>query len=247
MEASDSYKIQVLPEFCMKIYEKERAVFSYVFMKILERRPRSYDRLMDKSSRGRVKALKKAVIEELAEAQRVLDIGSGTGELAVMLAVRGVSVEGFDINPAMVAAARERIKADNLSDYVSVRRMGVDGMDGLPASHYDAVVAVLVFSELSDDERHFAFQHAARILKSQGVIVIADEVVPCTKIKRGLHSVLRVPMKMVTYLVSRASTHPLVDLTAELSAAGFAVDKEIRSHGDSFAMVVGRLETADKT
>ncbi len=226
---------------------REGAVFSYIFMKILERRPRSYDRLMDISSRGRVKALKNSVVEELAEAQRVLEIGSGTGELAVMLAGRGISVDGFDISPAMVAEASERIKTDKLTDYVSVQHMGVEGMDGLPNSHYDAVTSVLVFSELSDDERHFAIRHASRTLKSRGVIIIADEVVPRTKIKKGLHFVLRMPMKLATYLVSRATTYPLVDLAGELSAAGFTIEKEIRSHGDSFAVVVGRLETENRT
>jgi ubiquinone/menaquinone biosynthesis C-methylase UbiE len=215
-------------------------------MKILERRPRSYDRLMDKASRGHVRALKQAVVAEIPEAGRILEIGCGTGELAIMLADRGVHVDGFDISPAMVAEACKRIKTDNLTDSVSVRHMGVDGMDDIPDSIYDTVISTLVFSELSDDERRFALKHSARILKFHGKIIIADEAVPRTKIKKGLHCILRIPIYLVTYLVSRATTQPISDLAGEISAAGFTIEKEIRSHGDTFTMVVGRLKTQSK-
>ena len=158
-----------------------------------------------------------------------------------MLADRGAKVDGFDISPTMVAQARKRITTDNLTNSVSVRHMGVDGMDRLPDSHYDAIISTLVFSELSDDERRFALKHTARILKFQGKIIIADEVVPRTKIQKGLYYVLRMPLHLMTYLVTRATTRPITDLTGELSAAGFTIEKEIRTHGEAFAMVVGRL------
>ena len=48
-------------------------MFSYVFMKILEGRPRSYDRRMDKASRGRVGEIKASVVKEVPQAPQ----GSG--------------------------------------------------------------------------------------------------------------------------------------------------------------------------
>ena len=216
-------------------------MFSYIFMKILERRPRSYDSLMDRASWGRIKALKQAVIEEVSVSGRILEIGCGTGELAIMLADHGAMVDGFDISPAMVAQARKRIITDNLTNSVSIRHMGIDGMDGLPDSHYQTVISALVFSELSDDERRFALKHSARTLKPDGLLVIADEVVPRKTVNRVLHTIVRIPMMLAAYLVSRATTQPITDLTGEISAAGFTIEKEIRTHGDAFAMVVGRL------
>jgi ubiquinone/menaquinone biosynthesis C-methylase UbiE len=215
-------------------------------MKLLEKRPRSYDRRINKASQGRVLSVKKAVTAELTAADRVLDIGCGTGEFAVMLAAQGASVDGFDINPKMVDVACERIMKEDLENAVSIRHMGVDGMDAFPDSYYDAVVCILVLSEFSDDERHFAFRHAARILQPDGLIVIADEVVPIKKINRVLHTIIRIPMLLATYLVARATTRPIADLAGELSDAGFAVQKEIRSQGDAFALVVARLEKKDK-
>ena len=213
-------------------------MFSYVFMKILEMRPRSYDRRMDKVSKGRVLAVKESLAREIPEGSLVLEIGCGTGELASMLIERDCIVEGFDLSPSMVEVAKERIAAENLENRFKVVEMGVDGMDELPKDHFDAVVSTLVFSELSDDERRFALKHAARALKSDGLIVIADEVVPKTAVRRVIHSIISLPMVAVTFLAANQSTRPIGDLTGEIRSAGFRIEKEERSHGDAFAMIV---------
>ena len=169
------------------------------------------------------------------------EIGCGTGELAEMMAYQGNIVDGFDINAFMVKIARERIKKKQLQDKFTVRHMGVDGMDRLPADFYDAVVSTLVFSEFSEDERKYAFKQSARILKPGGNIVIADEVVPKKVFMKLIHKLVRLPVLALTYLTTRAITTPIPDLTGELQNAGFIIGEEIRSHGGSFAVVTGRL------
>ncbi len=221
-------------------------MFSYVFMKILEMRPRSYDRQMDKISRGRVRAAKEAVANEVSGGSHVLEIGCGTGELASLMIRRGTTVEGFDLSQSMIRTAKERIETENLADKFSVSRMGVDGMDRFRDEQFDAVVSTLVFSELNEDERRFALEQAKRILKPQAAIIIADEVVPKTFFRRLLHTVIRIPILTVTYLVSSSSTRPIPDFSGELVRAGFSIQKEIRSHGDSFAMFVGLTEKGEK-
>jgi ubiquinone/menaquinone biosynthesis C-methylase UbiE len=216
-------------------------VFSYVFMKILEGRPRSYDRRMDRVSRGRVRTLKEAVASQVPQGERVLEIGCGTGELAEMLVERGAGVEGFDLNPAMISQARERIEKRGLGGRFIVRQMGVDDMDGLPSAAFDVVVSMLVLSELSPDERRFALKHAARVLRPGGRIVIADEVVPRTRARRVLHAVLRAPAAALTYLVASGISRPIKDLVGDLARAGFIVHKEERGHRGAFALVVAGL------
>lgn len=214
-------------------------MFSYVFMKILEGRPRSYEKIMNKASSGKVLKIKQSVAALVPEGARVLEIGCGTGELAVMCLARGADVDGFDLNPAMIQVAKERIASGGLESKFSVRQMGVDGMDGFAEAAYDTVLATLVFSELSDDERHYALKHAFRVLKAGGRTVIADEVVPGTFAKKMLHALVRAPMMVTTFLVSGHTTRPVADLAGELTAAGFTLEKDERSHGDAFALVVG--------
>ncbi|MYE32588.1 MAG: class I SAM-dependent methyltransferase, partial [Chloroflexi bacterium] len=49
---------------------------------------------------------------EIAAGRDVLELGCGTGRVAVPLAASGVRVTGVDLSPAMLALARDR--ADGL-------------------------------------------------------------------------------------------------------------------------------------
>jgi len=215
-------------------------MLSYIFMKVLEGRPRSYDRRMDAISRGRIRSVKEDLVREIPPGSRVLEIGCGTGELAAMLVLRGFTVTAFDPNPAMIEVAQERAHQEGVGEKLHIEPMGVEGMDGLPSGHFDAVVSTLVFSELSDQERRFALMHAKRVLRPEGIIAIADEVVPRKALQKFLQALFRIPLLALTYLVSRTSTHPIADLSEELQSAGFKIHKEMRMQGDAFALVIGR-------
>ncbi len=221
-------------------------MFSYVFMKILERRPRSYDRKMDKASRGRVMEMKQGVAAEVPAGAHVLEIGCGTGELAAILIGRGATVEGFDLSPSMIAAARERIEEKNLQGRLGVSRMGVDSMDCFESEAFDAVVSTLVLSELNRDERRFALKQSFRVLRAGGLLAVADEVVPRTVGRRLLQSLIRVPLLLATYMISGSTTRPIADLPGEVRAAGFSVKKEIRSHGGAVALLTARKPDAER-
>lgn len=215
-------------------------MFSYVFMKILEGRPEGYDRWMDRLSGGRIGAIKREVADEFRSGERVLEVGCGTGALAAMLVERGCRVEGLDASRGMVQEARERIEREGLDEHLSVRRSGVEGMGDLPDGEFDGVVAMLVLSELSDDERRFTLRQAARVLRPGGRIVVADEVTPRTAGQWLLHGVVRAPALAATYLVTGTATLPVADLAGDLADAEFTLESEARSHGDAFAIVIAR-------
>ncbi|MEW5735962.1 MAG: corrinoid protein-associated methyltransferase CpaM [Thermodesulfobacteriota bacterium] len=213
-------------------------MLSYVFMKILEGRPRSYDRTMNAVSGGRVRAVKEKIASMVAPGARVLEMGCGTGELASLLLAAGAAeVLGFDQSPAMAAQSRERIVRENLGDRFQVMNMGVDGMDALASGSFDAVFSTLVMSELSDDERRFTLRQAFRALRPGGSVVLADEVVPRTPGKKALHQLARAPLVAATFLATGSTTRPLADLAGDLRQAGFVIENEERSHGDAFAVV----------
>jgi len=220
-------------------------VFSYVFMRLLEGRPRSYDRRMDRVSGGRVRALKEAVAAAVPTGARVLEMGCGTGELLVLLAGRGATVVGFDVSPAMLAVARERIEAADLSGRVAVREHGVEGLDGLDPGAWDAVVSTLVLSELTDDERRFALREAHRVLAPGGRLLVVAEVVPGSRLRRAVQTAVRAPLLALTWLSSRGVTRPVADLTGEVRGAGFVIDRNERSHGDAVAFLVAHRPEAN--
>src|SRR5689334_14612482 len=49
-----------------------------------------------------------ALLAELAGGGRVLELGIGTGRLALPLRARGIKVEGIDASPAMVAKLKSK-------------------------------------------------------------------------------------------------------------------------------------------
>jgi len=66
-------------------------------------------------------------------------------------------------------------------------------------------------------------------------------------VQRFIHSVTRLPLLILTYLVTDTSTRPLMDLSGEIEKAGLSIQKEERSQGDSFAFVVAIKKDKDKT
>jgi SAM-dependent methyltransferase len=104
----------------------------------------------------------------LAGSGRALELGIGTGRIALPLAARGVPVHGIDLSPAMVARLREKPGADaigvTVGDFASTR---VDGSFSL---------AYLVFntiSNLTSQEQQVAcFRNVADHLSPGGCFVI---------------------------------------------------------------------------
>lgn len=67
----------------------------------------------------------------------VLDLGCGTGEDALHLASRGVSVLGVDAAPAMVAEAERKAAAAGVSVRPAFRALPIERLSELAGSHFD--------------------------------------------------------------------------------------------------------------
>jgi SAM-dependent methyltransferase len=70
---------------------------------------------------GRPQPALLATLDQLAIGPTVLDLGCGTGELALTLARRGHDVTGIDISPVAIARARAKAAADNLTVHFEVQ------------------------------------------------------------------------------------------------------------------------------
>ncbi len=216
---------------------------SYIYMKILESQPERYDRGIAWLSMGRSERVKeKLVAENVSEGSRVLEIGVGTGSMAVLSARRGASVLGFDVSAGMLSVAADKIEREGLGDRIELKEMGVAGMDRLPSENFDAVCSTLVFSELYPDEQFYALQQSFRVLKPGGTLAVACEAKPRGLGNRLLHFLVRAPLLIITFVFTQTTTHAVNGLEDRVLAAGFKVEKAERSALDSFLYLVAKKE-----
>ncbi len=84
-----------------------------------------------------------AVVAAARPGTRVLDVGSGTGVLAVVAAVLGASVVAVDTDPAAVAATLANARRNGVADRVVVG----DGPPAATGAGFDLVVANLLLAD----------------------------------------------------------------------------------------------------
>jgi ubiquinone/menaquinone biosynthesis C-methylase UbiE len=220
---------------------------SYVFMRVLESSARRYDRGIRLLSRGRIHRVYEAVAERVASpGRRILDIGCGTGAVALACAARGAHVTAIDVNAGMLEVARSKKVVTLLGGRVEWLDHGLAEIeDRFGPDSFDGVTACLLLSELSADERSYLLTVAGSRLAPGGDLVVADEVVPASWPARVLYHLGRLPQAIAAYLVAQTTTRPVADLVEQLVDAGFIEVEEQRVLAD-FTVVHGRrpLEAA---
>ncbi|MFE7366546.1 class I SAM-dependent methyltransferase [Streptomyces anulatus] len=93
-----------------------------------------------------------------------LDVGSGSGDLARLLATRAEAVHGIDADPAIVERARERT-APGAPVTFSVG----DALEDVPSGSYDVITCVATIHHLPFGE---ALTHLRRHLAPGGTLIV---------------------------------------------------------------------------
>ncbi len=118
--------------------------------------------------------LRAAILERAAPtaADRALDIGAGTGLLALPLADRGAHVWSIDISEAMVEHLRWLAAGRELPNLYPL----VASATGIPLEDQsvDLVVSNYCFHHLGNDEKRRSLDEAFRVLTPGGRIVFGD-------------------------------------------------------------------------
>ena len=122
-----------------------------------------------------------ALIAELAGKGRVLELAIGTGRVAVPLARLGVSIEGVDASPEMIAKMREKPGGDAIP--VTIGDMAELNLEG----RFD--FAFLIFNTLfnltSQEDQARCIERTAALLNPGGAFLIEAFVPDLTRFKDG--------------------------------------------------------------
>ena len=112
-------------------------------------------------------------LERLAEAGDALELGIGTGRIALPLAQRGVRVHGIDLSEAMVAKLQAKRGADEIG--VTIGDFATTKVDGPFSIAY--LVANTIMNLTTQEEQVACFRNVAAHLRPGGCFVI-EVVVP---------------------------------------------------------------------
>jgi ubiquinone/menaquinone biosynthesis C-methylase UbiE len=212
---------------------------AFVIMRLLESAPRRYDLGIRLLSLGRSERVHARMAERVGQGERVLDVGCGTGSLALRCAERGARATGIDISPRMLDVARAKAEAAGLKDEIELRELSAIDLDeSFAEQSFDVVMSSLMFSELSEEEQRFVLRECHRLLRNGGRLLVADEVLPRTWPLRALSRALRLPLAVLTYVLTQTTTKAVADLEGKISRAGFAIRSVERSLLGGLELVV---------
>jgi demethylmenaquinone methyltransferase/2-methoxy-6-polyprenyl-1,4-benzoquinol methylase len=213
---------------------------TFVLIKILESAPSRYDRGIHILTLGSLDGACDRITSHVERGHEVLDIGCGTGALTIRVAQKGAQVKGIDVNAQMLEIAQQRIRDASLASNVELCEMGVAELGSEEAESYDVVMSGLCFSELTEGELIYTLRETMRILRPGGHLLIADETGPENVAKRLFNWLARLPLVIVTYVVTQTTTRAVRGLPEKVERAGFLVESIRLNKIASFIELVGK-------
>jgi ubiquinone/menaquinone biosynthesis C-methylase UbiE len=224
-------------------------VSSYVYMKVLESTPQRYDRGIRILSRGAIDGVYQRLAELVAKPRsRVLDVGCGTGNVALACAARGADVVGIDSNAGMleVARAKSAAAAARAGEIEWMELGALEIEDRFPPGSFDGAASCLLFSELTGDEQAYLLATLISRVHPAGTVAIADEVAPKGVAARAWWRLRRAPLVAATWLLTQTSTRPVSGLEQRMRDAGFR-DLQIERMAGDFVVICGKVGTGSES
>jgi demethylmenaquinone methyltransferase/2-methoxy-6-polyprenyl-1,4-benzoquinol methylase len=194
-----------------------------LLMKLFETMPSRYDKGIRMLTRGQLDTLYDRLVASVKEGDRVLDIGCGTGALAIHAAKKGATIKAIDINPGMLDVAKAKARDAHLSQNIDFVEMGVAELSNEADQAYDAVMSGLCLSELTKEELDFTLKEVSRILKPQGHFLVIDETRPQSFLKILIQGFFRSIFKLFVFLVSGTTTRALKNFPNKIEGIGFKI------------------------
>ena len=173
----------------VKPYENEEQGKKEQVTQMFDTISKNYDGLNRVISLGIDVSWRKKVVALVAELKpkKVLDIATGTGDLAIAIAQKqkDISVTGLDISPGMLEVGKQKVASAQLKDTVT---MIIGDSEKLPFDDNSFDAITVAFGVRNFENLDKGLSEIQRVLKPKGRFVVLETSVP-TKFpfKQGYH------------------------------------------------------------
>ena len=136
------------------------------------------------------------------KAENVLDIATGTGDLAIQFAKSGINkVTGLDLSPGMLDIGRQKVDNKGLSGQVEM----IQGdSEKLPFEDNSFDAATVAFGVRNFEHLEVGLSEIRRVLKKGGLLVVLETSVPTrTPFKQGYKFYTRYILPLIGRIFSR--------------------------------------------
>ncbi len=189
----------------------------------------------------RDRVLKRRVLEHAAisEGEAVLDVGCGTGTLAVEAAraAPGVEVTGLDADPVVLGKARRRAAAAGPSiEFDEGRSVALP----YPDASFDLILSTLFFHHLPDEAKRQTASEVVRVLRPGGRVVVGD-------LGPAQDPLMRIAVLMTVQLVDGFESTALnvrgqlPDVLASAGLEAVAARERLRTSTGSYEVITAAL------
>jgi len=192
-------------------------------MKVLEETPDEYESGIVKITSGMIKEVYERILDFIEEGHEIIDLGCGPGTLAILCAKKGAQVVAIDASEEMIMFATEKSQKEGVSDNITFIHGDITQLEALfPQKKFDFIVSTLALSELRHLEQQLVFNQCWDLLKEEGKIAFADEVIPSNwGMKRLIYSIKRKFYSITTYWKTKKTTHDVKRFQQRLESSGF--------------------------
>lgn len=174
----------------------------------------------------------KPAIENI-EGKKVLDIGCGAAPWSIYAAKQGGKVYGIDIQPEMIEAAKQKVKAAGIEERITLS-VGDASALTFEENSFDREISICVGCNLPEGIYERSFKEMARTLKKGGIAVIGAPNSLDTVFTNGSMTVDKVQRHIAQVLATLPNdpsqdiiTDKLSELTEVLSATFYVKDQRL--------------------
>lgn len=199
----------------------------YGLMKYIEQIPARYDKMMNILTFGGHGRSQKLILSEVAGGAKILDIGCGSGSLAIECARAGAEVTAVDSSPQMLSILKSKIKGGPLENKIRIIECGSASTGViLKDEKFDIVIMSMMLGELPPAVRKKTIQNAAALLSPDGRIIICDELWPQNIILSLACHFLFWIFFIPNFILTRTLLMPVKGLPEDLRSAGLKIEKK---------------------